>query len=81
MLTRLSRAAPIEGRYFYPRVDHPSYLFCLHMQLKTGIIAWLIRSGQKCEEIAAVKVVIKWDWAPHLPALFAKLMDKRCICH
>ena len=24
-----------------------------------------------------MKVVINWDWAPHLPALFAKLMDKR----
>ena len=39
-----------EGRYFYQQGRSFLVLFCLHMQLFTGIIAYLIGSGQKCEE-------------------------------
>ena len=37
----------------------------------------LIRSGQKCEENQAVKVVISLRLGTPLPVVFAKLLDKR----
>ena len=42
-LIRLYKSGSHEGRYFYQRVDHPSFSFVYTLMN----IAWLISQGQK----------------------------------
>ena len=59
-----------------PWLTKSSGVFQQSHTMEECIYCLLINQGKMWRELM-VKVVINWDWAPHLRALFAKLLDKR----